>query len=90
MRLFYFGQDEDMMTTSLRTEPFGILETELLFETPRINTATAAQAGPAHYDIDPKGERFLMLDLGSTDGERPQINVVQNWFEELKERVPIP
>ncbi len=30
-------------------------------------------------------------DRGETDEPyRPQINVVLNWFEELKERVPVP
>ena len=24
------------------------------------------------------------------DAERQQINIVMNWFEELKERVPVP
>jgi hypothetical protein len=48
------------------------------------------------WDIDPNGNRFLMIDLGHTaDGESAsetprKINVVLNWFEELKERVPVP
>ena len=46
------------------------------------------------YDIMPDGEQFLMVfPAGQTDpGEpaRSQINVVLNWFEELKERVPVP
>ncbi len=46
------------------------------------------------YDISPDGERLLMVfpadrpDTG--EPARPQINVVLNWFEELKERVPVP
>ena len=47
------------------------------------------------YDITPDGQRFLMVfpadradSLTGTAGER--INVVLNWFEELKERVPVP
>ncbi len=46
------------------------------------------------YDITPDGERFLMVfPADQTDGEEPprlQINIVLNWFEELKERVPVP
>jgi len=40
------------------------------------------------------GERLLMVfptdqpDTG--EASRPQINIVQNWFQELKERVPVP
>ena len=45
-------------------------------------------------DIAPDGQRFLMLKEGGTaDADDPlagltQIHVVQNWFEELKVRVP--
>ena len=46
--------------------------------------------------IRPDGQRFLMMKpAGATDGEIAEasprkINVVLNWFEELKERVPVP
>ena len=42
------------------------------------------------YDVAPDG-RFLMITLpGDPTGEggRPELNVVLNWFEELKQRVP--
>jgi serine/threonine-protein kinase len=46
------------------------------------------------YDITPDGEQLLMVFPAnrSDTGEpaRPQINIVLNWFEELKERVPVP
>jgi eukaryotic-like serine/threonine-protein kinase len=46
------------------------------------------------YDITPNGERFIMVfpvdETESGEPARPQINVVQNWFEELRERVPVP
>ena len=45
------------------------------------------------YDVDPiTGDRFLMLKpFDVEDGLRdPSLNVVLNWFEELKERVPVP
>jgi len=29
-----------------------------------------------------------MIQLGGSDSAPPQINVVLNWFEELKRRVP--
>ena len=47
------------------------------------------------FDIQPDGKRFLMLKpFELADGESkkeksPRINVVLNWFEELKERVPV-
>ena len=45
------------------------------------------------YDITPNGQSFLLLvPADQTDSEpyQPQINVVLNWIEELKERVPVP
>jgi serine/threonine-protein kinase len=47
------------------------------------------------YDITPDGQRFLMVfpaDQADLVAETPddQINIVLNWFEELKERVPVP
>ena len=49
--------------------------------------------GGRQYDVDPNGQRFLMLsNTASGDGGavlRPQINVVLNWTQELLERVPV-
>ena len=46
------------------------------------------------YDVTADGRRLLMLQDAATEngGEAgpPSINIVQNWFEELKERVPVP
>ena len=46
------------------------------------------------FDIMPDGERFLVVlsaDQASADEvPRSRLHVVLNWFEELKERVPIP
>ena len=42
----------------------------------------------ADYDVT-ADERFLMIQEGDQDSAVPQqINVVLNWFEELKRRVP--
>jgi serine/threonine protein kinase/Tol biopolymer transport system component len=41
------------------------------------------------YDVSPDGQRFLMLKPAETQTSAlTQINVVLNWFEELKRRVP--
>ena len=42
----------------------------------------------ADYDVTPDGQRFVMVQVGSLLGAS-QINVVLNWFEELKQRVPV-
>ncbi len=41
------------------------------------------------YDASPDGQRFLMLKPVESQASAPtQINVVLNWFEELKQKVP--
>jgi hypothetical protein len=48
---------------------------------------------PQQWDLNPDGKRFLMMkEVGPTgkpaaEGPR-KINIVLNWFEELKRRVP--
>ncbi len=39
-----------------------------------------------HYDVSPDGQRFLMIKEAEKGQDR--INVVLNWFEELKRLVP--
>jgi hypothetical protein len=45
------------------------------------------------WDISPDGKRFLMVkEVGSPaspEGGPHKINIVLNWFEELKQRVPV-
>jgi hypothetical protein len=41
------------------------------------------------YDVTPDGERFLMLKPVATEAAPTQINVVLNWFEELKQKAPV-
>ena len=42
-----------------------------------------------NYDLSPDGQRFLMLKPSEQEQSAPtQINVVLNWFEELKRRAP--
>ena len=42
------------------------------------------------YDVEPDGQRFLMLKRpGPTEADPARINVVLNWHQELLERVPV-
>jgi hypothetical protein len=47
------------------------------------------------WDIHPDGDKFLMMKPVSTSADEStagayrKINIVLNWFEELKERVPV-
>ena len=90
-RLYYRTQDEAVMVeVPIEWDPaFRPGTASELFE----GDYEFPQAG-RHYDVSPDGERFLMLKRavqgnGGDEGI-PQINMVLNWFEELKERVPVP
>jgi serine/threonine-protein kinase len=51
----------------------------------------ATTASFPYYDVSPDGQRFLMLKPVEAETAAPtQINVVLNWFEELKRKVPVP
>ena len=81
--LFYRNGDQ-MMAVEITTEPtFSAGIPQLLFE----GDFQTGIVSRADYDVTPDGQRFLMVQLGGVL-EVSQINVVLNWFEELKRRVP--
>ena len=81
--LFYRSRDQ-MMAVSIQTEPtFRAGRPEVLFE--GSYRSTQNPAGLQYYDLSPDGQRFLMI---KKDDDPAQINVVLNWFEELKRLVP--
>ena len=63
-----------------------------VFEDPyRLDTG-GANGGMANYDIAPDGKRFVMVEepktSNSATGQPVRLNVVLNWVDELKRRVP--
>jgi serine/threonine-protein kinase len=88
--LFYRSgsQMERMMAVFIHTEPTFSSETpRVLFEGSYQRSAASPGDNP-YYDISPDGQRFLMIKREQQAGT--QINVVLNWFEELKRLVPTP
>jgi Tol biopolymer transport system component len=80
--LFYRSGDR-MMVVSVQTEPvFSAGKSTVLFE----GSYVSHPSGFQYYDISPDGQRFLMIKEDQTT--TAQINVVLNWFEELKRLVP--
>ena len=78
------------MGIDIATEPAFSFGTEQAL---RIRGFLAAFGPTRPYDITPDGQRFLMVfpaDQADSVAETEQINIVLNWFEELKERVPVP
>jgi len=82
--LFYRSRD-GMMAVDIQTQPvFQAATPRMLFE----GRSYLIGRGP-DYDISPDGQRFLMIKQVESRGPAlNQINVVLNWFEELKRRVP--
>jgi hypothetical protein len=83
--LFYRNGDK-MMDVDITTQPgFAAGKPRMLFEGPYEPPPVPI----VNYDVSPDGQRFLMLKPAEqTQGALTQINVVLNWFEELKRRVP--
>jgi eukaryotic-like serine/threonine-protein kinase len=84
--LFYRSGDK-MMAVDIATRPsFTAGKPRVLFEG-RYNPAPGTTP---NYDVSPDGQRFLMIKPSeASEAAAPtQINVVLNWFEELKRRVP--
>ena len=82
--LFYRSGNQ-LMAVSVQTDPtFRAGRPEVLFQGPYQGAGNPA--GLQYYDISPDGERFLMTKTAVQ--EAGQINVVLNWFEELKRLVP--
>ena len=55
-------------------------------------TFRALPVAPRNHDIAPDGKHFIAVADAAPNGSAaptaPQIRVVINWFEELKQRVP--
>ena len=90
-QLFYHDQSTNrLMVVDIRTEPSFAAGTP----TPLPIAGTIHPVTQRNYDITPDGKRLLVvLPASSGPGEssqRPpqQINVVLNWQEELKARLP--
>lgn len=82
--LFYRNADK-MMAVEITTQPtFSAGKPKMVF------AGHYRPTGVAHpnYDVLPDGQRFLMVKDVEEAPAITQINLVQNWFEELKQRVP--
>jgi len=80
--LFYLNGDK-MMAVQVRGGPeLAVGNPTLLFEGEYVYAATVP-----NYDVAPDDQGFVMV---RADQKKPwmQVNVVLNWFEELKRRAP--
>lgn len=80
--LFYI-LDDKTMAVDVKTEPgFSAGVPKLLYAGRYIGSLSGA------HDVSPDGRRFLRIQPTESAQAGAQINVVINWFEELKRRVP--
>jgi hypothetical protein len=86
-RELFYRKGDRMMAVAISTEAeLAPGKPTLLFEGAyEMGTAFGPVPG-TNYDVAPDG-RFVMIRRGESAGPA-QINVVQNWFEELKRLVP--
>ncbi|HSZ20361.1 MAG TPA: protein kinase [Candidatus Acidoferrum sp.] len=74
-----------MMAVEVTSQPaFTASKPKLIFET--VSNYIDISAG-ADYDVSADGQRFVMVKEDE-QAAPTQINVVLNWFEELKQKVP--
>jgi Tol biopolymer transport system component len=80
--LFYRDGDK-MMVVDVTSSPDLVLSPpRLLFDQ---RYAFGGSITTPNYDVSPDGQRFVMVKDESGSG---RLNIVLNWFEELKQRVP--
>jgi hypothetical protein len=84
-RELFYRTGNKMMAVEVTTQPsFSAGKPRVLFEGAYVPTPRSFQ----NYDVSPDGQRFLMVKATEQAQAPTQINVVLNWFEELRRRVP--
>jgi serine/threonine protein kinase/Tol biopolymer transport system component len=93
-RELYYLNGSAVMAVSVDIKPtFDPGKPEILFQGTNFLSSVT---GWVWWDIHPNGKKFLMIKPTDITGEaseaanlQPKIVVVLNWFEELKQRVPV-
>ena len=84
-RELFYRNGQKMMAVDYSAQPaFSASKPRMLFEGPYL---TSGRSIP-DYDVAPDGKRFLMLKAPDQLQAPAQINVVLNWTEGLKQKVP--
>jgi Tol biopolymer transport system component len=84
-RELIYRNGDKMMAVDITTQPaFLAGKPKMLFEGPYVPPSS----NNSYYDVSADGQRFLMLKPTEQAQAATQIVVVQNWFDELKQKVP--
>ena len=79
-------QGRKLWVVPVVTEPeLAIGDAQMLFEGSFLGSGDSGHS----YDVSRDGQRFLMVRVDEQDRRVSELVVVQNWFEELKQRVPV-
>jgi eukaryotic-like serine/threonine-protein kinase len=86
-RELFYRNGEKLMAVDIATQAgFAAGKPRMLFQ----GRYVLAPFPASNYDVSRDGQRFLMLKPSEQEQAAPtKINVVLNWFEELKRRVPV-
>jgi serine/threonine-protein kinase len=83
-KAIYYRDGTSIVAVPVQTEGgFSLGRAQALFE-----EVYVFDNGCRTYDIHPDGKRFLMMKESKEDVPLTELIVVENWFEELKRRVP--
>ena len=87
--LFFVDEDRGLVAAQFDPGSGQVLGQETLFTIP---AGYLVNPGDNFYDITSDDQRFLMVRPYQGEGEAAatEVIVVENFFEELKERVPVP
>jgi len=82
--LFYRAGDKMLAVDVEQSPSFSFGKSHELFTGAYVFGSTDSQ----NYDVSRDGRRFLMFKR-ATEGTRSPINIIVNWFSELRARVPV-
>ena len=83
--LFYRDADNMVVAATFATTPsFRIVTREPLFS---VADYWMDDATPAGYDVTQDDQRFVMMRIGDEGGDDSQFILVENFLEELRQRV---
>jgi eukaryotic-like serine/threonine-protein kinase len=78
-RTLYYREGVKFISVAIQTQPeFRADAPKVMFEGPYLNVPGVS------YDVAPDGQHFLMIEENQKQAPTTQLNVVLNWFEELK------
>jgi eukaryotic-like serine/threonine-protein kinase len=78
-RTLFYREGLKWMSVAVQTQPdFRAEAPKMMFEGPYLNVPGVS------YDVAPDGQHFMMIEENQKQGPTTQLNVVFNWFEELK------